>query len=528
MMTRWELLCSAKQRGWSDTLPSWNLSEQIEAHPEDWLRIGERGMPIDALLPFCHEITHHLIFDTAVGSALAGLETQARAMAAQCNRVGVVDPRTELALFDFQLRFRTISDLLKPLDEGLALFAELDGTCGLAERPSVRMQWTARLFVDSAGELYEPSAADVDPIIHKFVTTRREFYRKEELLSQPLSCVRNGQVEGDLAGYLSVKNLFTQTFRQDQSFDTDLFISHWIDHFFEDAHLVELLSSPPCETLDDAVAHSDRMIGGIAFRLAECLSSYKPEAAEGHTPPKTSAERKALSHERELMCIARLAADLEQQGDCVEVYIEGELWGAFPARGQPQWRKGPATIEYFISPREKYEAYTVTISSDVVAAIVLAPESGPVIARRLATILPYRDAVQKRAGEESAALASMEKQMAYSSVLADLRDENLERIDKLFTGMVVLRAPNDRKDSCRASMKNNGFLGIFNNDRDLLRRYAALSSFTAIVPSRRFVDHLARKDGIDVDKTLVDLRACSERTGMMLFEAIDDVIFTYA
>jgi hypothetical protein len=77
-------------------------------------------------------------------------------------------------------------------------------------------------------------------------------------------------------------------------------------------------------------------------------------------------------------------------------------------------------------------------------------------------------------------------------------------------------------------MRNNGFLGLFNNDRDLLQRYAALSNFAALIPSRSFVEVLAHEVGLELDKTLLDLRACSERTGMKLFEAIGDMIFTYA
>ena len=94
--------------------------------------------------------------------------------------------------------------------------------------------------------------------------------------------------------------------------------------------------------------------------------------------------------------------------------------------------------------------------------------------------------------------------------------------------MALVTVRKNRIDSVRASMRNNGFLGVFNNDRDLLRRYAALSNFAALLPSRRVVEGLAREDGLDLDRTLVDLRACSDRTGMKLFEAMGDAIFTYA
>jgi hypothetical protein len=81
----------------------------------------------------------------------------------------------------------------------------------------------------------------------------------------------------------------------------------------------------------------------------------------------------------------------------------------FPARGLPQWRKGQGTIEYFISPRERYEAHTVTLSSEVVVVVVNSPESGSDVARRLAILLPYRETVRRQADEEFAALASLEK-----------------------------------------------------------------------------------------------------------------------
>ena len=492
-------------------------------------------MPIRSLLPFCHEITHHLIFDTPVGAALAILERQARKMASRWNRSGGADHRTDLSIFENQLRYRSVSDFYKPLNEGLALFADFEGQCGMAERPSVRMQWTARLFVDSTDALFAPSAEEVAPILTKFRTCRADLSmieRKEQLLSQPLSCIQDGQVEGDLAGYLSVKNMFFATVQQSNVVDFDMFVTYMIRHFFEDVQLVELLLAPPSKTVAEAVDHSDRILTHIGFRIADVMPLYDPQRLVDGTPPRTGSDGERMPHDRELMCIGQIPADAEQCGDRIDVYSEGEQWGSFSALGKPRWRKSAATIEYFISPREKYEAHTVTISPDVIAVIVNPPDAGSFVSLRLAKILSRREEARKRAEEESAALINVEKQLSEAKVLTALYDDTHARIDRFYSDMALLRVSKKRRNPPRAEtrdeMRNSGVLGLLDNDKDLLRRFATLSSFAAVLPTRKMIQELSQERKLDLDKTLADLRACSDRTGIELLLAIDDVIWTFA
>jgi hypothetical protein len=53
-------------------------------------------------------------------------------------------------------------------------------------------------------------------------------------------------------------------------------------------------------------------------------------------------------------------------------------------------------------------------------------------------MLSYRETVRRQADEESAALASLEKQMPNARILAAICDDNLQRIEKLFTGMALV------------------------------------------------------------------------------------------
>lgn len=112
----------------------------------------------------------------------------------------------------------------------------------------------------------------------------------------------------------------------------------------------------------------------------------------------------------------------------------------------------------------------VTMSSDVVAVVVNSPESSSDIAQRLALLLPDRETARKQADQGSTALASLQKQMPNAGILAAMCDENLQRIENLYTSMVLAAVRKDRTGSVRASMRHNGFLGLFDHDRDLLQR----------------------------------------------------------
>jgi hypothetical protein len=532
MMTGWELLCSAKQRGWADSLTSWNLFEELGCNSRDIVKVGNRGMPLRSLLPFCHEITHHLIFDTPVGAALAAIENQGRQMAARWQRSGAADEQTKLAILENQLRYHTVAEFYKPLNEGLALFAEYDGLCGMAERPSVRMQWSARLFVVSAGQIYNPNAHEVFPIFHKFRICRSSpsvIERKAQLLSRPLKCVHDGVVEGDLAGYLLVKNFFILTAQQTHVVDSDMFVSRMIGHFFEDLELVRLLQAPRSKTIVEAVNHSDQILTHIALRFADAgFTAYDPKAASVPTAPRTASDGDLMPHRRELMCLARLQADAAQCGERVDVYCQGEQLGSFAAIGRPRSRKAPAIIEYFISPRERYEAYTVTIPPDVAAVFADPPDSRSDLTVRLAKIVSNREETRKRAGEESAVLASVGKQLIDANNLGVIYEDTLQRIEKFYSGMALGRTPKIRLETLQAHMRDNGFLGLFNNDKDLLHRYTALSSFTAVLPSKKVVAELAATGKMDLDTALAEFRRWSDRTGIKLVAEVGDTICTYA
>ena len=69
-------------------LTSWNLLDEVGCSSRDGEKGGNRAMPLHSLLPFCHEITHDLIFDTPACAALAALENQARQTAARWHHSG--------------------------------------------------------------------------------------------------------------------------------------------------------------------------------------------------------------------------------------------------------------------------------------------------------------------------------------------------------------------------------------------------------------------------------------------------------
>src|ERR1051326_222242 len=81
-------------------------------------------LPPGCIGRFFHEMSHHMIFDTSLSRELAFLESQAQTTAILGKYPKQVKPAT--LILDSLLRVWVTSECLKPLAEGLALYAEHD------------------------------------------------------------------------------------------------------------------------------------------------------------------------------------------------------------------------------------------------------------------------------------------------------------------------------------------------------------------------------------------------------------------
>lgn len=135
MLTGYKLLDKSAQSGNAFTDLFTNYMQlgplTADADPRPWL--GHATAPFAQLGPFLHEITHHWCFLTPVNTAIAQLTARARMNLVQLSDDAAVSdsPFVDAAATSAAIH------LLKPIHEGLALFAEFDASTRLDSKIEV-------------------------------------------------------------------------------------------------------------------------------------------------------------------------------------------------------------------------------------------------------------------------------------------------------------------------------------------------------------------------------------------------------
>lgn len=236
---------------------------------------GWGTLPTDILPVFLHELTHHWCFLSPVGHVISMLHLRARRTGVLLfNGVGDT-ARLEERLRQDLIRCETATTMLRPLAEGLALFAEFDALSGPESRAlSLPAELTGLYFglldiQDPATAIHLTGEAHRKPLF----TMRRSHQltaRKRHLLQQSFGMEDGGY----LAGYLTVRNMWTYLAQSDQRLlnESDLFMMYLRSFLYDDWGLVTLL-------LDDSLGASEAGHAVITY-LAERLDQFATVASE--------------------------------------------------------------------------------------------------------------------------------------------------------------------------------------------------------------------------------------------------------
>lgn len=261
-------------RSWTDlitngtSLPGLQLKKHLPGLVRGWGAVDRSLLP--SLL---HESTHHWCFMSALGSSLSALQMHAWECALlldRCDRP--LDDDTELLrlrIDDCVSCIELMLAALRPISEGLALFAEFDASS--PEHSDVHAPQFELLMT-----LYAPrpkTANDVD-------RTHGNFYRllARERVGQPmlrrkLNVLGSslGDSDGYLLGYLFVRAAWTFAATRGLPIlhDTDLWLRYVKSFFFDDSHWATLLLGPP-----------ERDENGVQSRLRSIADYLKARVRE--------------------------------------------------------------------------------------------------------------------------------------------------------------------------------------------------------------------------------------------------------
>jgi hypothetical protein len=264
--------------------------------------IRKADIPLEFSPTFLHEATHHWCFTSPVGFASLLLFFRARRLAIRRLRHKSALDRDQLYdVVDAVVRYDFAQGLMRPLAEGVALFAEHDACVGHTETISPPMALAGTLFAQGFAARSDPPWSKMPLLLAGGRLTSAHIRRKADLLMQPLSCDQGGY----LPGYLTVKNLWLHNMIGldcPHFMDTDFYLQFLRSFFYDDWRLVACLL--------DRETPDIRALEPIALSIQERLNAFGSD------------------RDRQ-----RAAREFEQQsvGSILRLYLEGNLM-SYPLR----------------------------------------------------------------------------------------------------------------------------------------------------------------------------------------------------
>lgn len=225
---------------------------------------ASRKVPLGQLPVFLHEVTHHWCFNSTVGISVALLSIRLRIEAA---RLSDGDLSVDCdRLFCDLFKLRSVIDMMRPIAEGIALFAEHDVHSGSSEAFTLPAMLSAMFF--SGHHDSEDCFKGLNEVLASHRVSKEHVERKANLLAEPLL-----DSQCYLLGYLMFKRLRSESLAVTKRFlDPDLFLNYCRHWFFSDMGLARLVLMPD----EDWIA----TVRTLAIYLADRVSNFLPALTE--------------------------------------------------------------------------------------------------------------------------------------------------------------------------------------------------------------------------------------------------------
>jgi len=518
--------------------------------------------PQSCLPSFLHEGVHHWCFQSPVGSTLALLQLRARRRAISWAL------ESEGDLFDVVedlIRYETALALMRPLAEGLALFAEFDVTPRRdSSLISLPMLWMYFCFTtQSKDELRNESGFSLYKLLHDVRLSQHYCQRKSNVLIQPVSCEHGGY----LLGYMTVKNLWAYATSQCARFtDIELFLIYLRSFFYDDFGFVATLLSPQTAEIDSANAiasyFQERFMAFAQADFEADISMFESKVSKyklGHRSDKlprlntdlglyklgqerlkqsvaelknkkgkykSIGDRLRLSDswtlaQRDIMCIGSLdvSVRLPRQGWVVVSRNEQHILSGPALEGAPVG-EGDGSLDFYISPAGGYRAVIVSLDQRIVSLQLLGTEDRAVQKQ-------FKDYITNRAkvdatNEESRQLLEAITSNHVSSILLNhVREFNQEAPDQIYLQKALLHVPPQQLTRYFDMMKEDGLLPILNNETSLVKALAMIGLSTSLGLPRDHILNMLSMNGMDGQSTISELHRFGDKHNIPLI--LDEV-----
>lgn len=508
--------------------------DRLEEFGSLWL---DRRLPQHLFLPFVHEMTHIWCYSSALGSVLSELRLNcavlskiilSRLLPAEEQSVALEDLRHDV------IRLETAVHVLRPLAEGMALFAEYDATPS-STTLSYPTACAAALFAphnpDNAGN--RETDDDIRLIWQVLCDNRGKeniFRNKANLLFSQFTF--SDESGGYLQGYLFVKSilwLFETTLGR--RVDSDCFLSFLRWYFFEDwAGAAAVLDQSG--TLTEA---SSRVVYHVGDRLidlasADALAHFEVFEAhrlkQGNSPPKyhdwvrtrfdTEIQGREL-YRKLFEDTSTLATTAVENGSDPTKYLQRYVITLNKRRNVLILCEHPAKItlsemevsvvlegtteQLIMSPFNQcaemplgtYSGYvSLVMGTDLSFCTLVAGTSGKAIAisplgkmteeqKSLVTDFVGSRTDYERFSEHIVRITSDVIKEAYGAEWLPSCLSNIDQgIDKLYRNMAFQWLPETVREENATTMRKNGFAGILGWNRELGYALGRVSIFSSL------------------------------------------------
>lgn len=249
------------------------LSEiDLKKHLGDLL---QNKMPERTLPTFLHEAAHFWCFQSPIGNTLAHLKLRAARSVKSLEDSSDDDVR--FAILEDVVRYETTMEILRPIAEGLACFAEFDATPGTSNVLSGPMLWAFQLYEGGGDEMRKRG---LDLFLFELLTRMRldpnVVLRKENLLASEFEFKSSGH----LAGYITVKMLWNSALlRTDRAQDRDHFFSFLKSFIYDDHAFVATILDPSVSehNAGNQICHyfQDRIRKFLTMNIDAAMAQYE-------------------------------------------------------------------------------------------------------------------------------------------------------------------------------------------------------------------------------------------------------------
>ncbi|GHI10310.1 hypothetical protein AQI88_38950 [Streptomyces cellostaticus] len=517
--------------------------------------------PADFMPAFLHEATHHWCFSSPVYTlvTLLGMRSRVEAFLALEASTPAQRAHWEARSVEDLLRAETVTDVYRPLAEGLAAFAEFD----LLPAPWNRLlpaplRWAVKFY--GARTVVDVAQVRLGDEVRR---------RKESLLAQPLSCQDS---DGYLAGYLTVKmlqNRWSLDHPEPGLWTSDQFLEIAYHRFYEDEDLIALLLDPGQRapaSMNTLVAYlAQRIQGsfmGIAARLADeqraRMGAVRTAGPIRYTAPVVSEDVgpgfaglwqmvfadlpidmssaglesgqlarhfSLILHSRDLMLIGELPCTVDIRDGRAHVFANGREVASLAMGKSPEGRCTPAILYLYLMTRGGQRVVAVAAtepdfslfcSSDPPWSTGPVWSSNPEIAGNSEFAL--EGLVLGRLSHSLAQELISSRAAAFGQFpglrrVGGYRRQTRGFLDPIYRLCGALDVPEDQLEPVWALMRDEGFYGLFDHDADLVQALAT----AGLVSSAGLVGNLEwvfERMGMTGDAAVASLRRFADRFGM--------------